>query len=110
MYTFILLSILFISCSPLNELRHWDDKEFKTLSPNTKKSYSEEILIAPFPNMGIYKGIAKRLEEKPVKNKKEIKHINWVNGAYIYDVFLYQKDDKKWYVLDAIKWHKNIKF
>ena len=106
----ILVSFFFISCSSVNELTRWDDKEFKVVSPNQKKISSEEILIKPFPDMGLYKGIGKLLEGKLVENKREIKHVRWVKGSYFYDAFLYQKDDKNWYVLDAVKWHKNVKF
>lgn len=106
----IFSSLFFTSCVSVNDLRRWDDKELKVVSPNLKEILSEEILINPFPDMGIYEFIGKRLEEKSVENKREIKHIQWVKGDYFYDIFLYQKNDKKWYVLDAIKWHKNTKF
>lgn len=106
----LISSIFFISCSAVNDLKRWDDKEFKAVSPNPKKIGLEEILIMPVPNIGLYKGIEKRLEEKSVDNKKEIKHYRWVKGSYFYDIFLYQKNDKKWYVLKAVKWHKKVKF
>lgn len=106
----IFLVITLTSCVAVNELTSWDDKKSNDVTPKPNKIILEKILSKPFPDTGLYKGLGKKLESKAVKNKIEIKHIRWKNRIYFYDVFFYQKDDKNWYVLDAVKWHKNVKF
>ena len=105
----VLVGAFLAGCASVNELTTWDGRTEHWLLGRLGKPDLEEGIGANVPDIGTGQTVAVKIQERFPGYTYTVRHMQWYSWTYYTDAYLV-KDNGKWIVIDAVKWHKDVRF
>lgn len=91
------------------EPESWRGKDDAWIQRQLGDAMWEHAIKLPVPDIGVFQGVQRRLEESYPGYSGEMRSLIWKKGPRSFQVFLIKPADA-WIVLDAVSWQEGIQF